>query len=74
MTFKKGTSGNPKGRKPASLTAAKLRDLITADDVLGILQSVITQAKAGDIQAAKLILDRARQRDYTRHHDRQNTA
>jgi hypothetical protein len=27
-------------------------------NVLGILQSVITQAKAGDIQAAKLILDR----------------
>jgi hypothetical protein len=58
MPFKKGTSGNPKGRKPASVTTAKLRDLITTDDVQAILTVIIDQAKQGDIQAAKLILDK----------------
>ena len=56
--FEKGTSGNPAGRPPSNMTAAKLRELITADDVQGILSAIIEQAKAGDIQAAKLILDR----------------
>jgi hypothetical protein len=57
MPFKKGTSGNPAGRK-VSVAAIKLRDLITTDDVQSILTVIIEQAKAGDIQAAKLILDR----------------
>lgn len=56
--FEKGTSGNPAGRPSHAVTAAKLRELITADDVQGILTAVIEQAKQGDIQAAKLILDK----------------
>ncbi len=56
--FEKGTSGNPAGRPSHNVTAAKLRELITVEDVQGILTTVIEQAKAGDIQAAKLILDK----------------
>lgn len=58
--MKKGQSGNPKGRPPNPHKAdiGKFRELITADDVQGILTSVIDKAKQGDIQAAKVILDR----------------
>ncbi|MFI3219335.1 MAG: DUF5681 domain-containing protein [Methylococcales bacterium] len=56
--FEKGTSGNPAGRPSHNVTAAKLRELITVEDVQGILTTVIEQAKQGDIQAAKLILDK----------------
>jgi hypothetical protein len=56
--FEKGTSGNPAGRPSHAVTAAKLRELISADDVQDILTAVITQAKTGDMTAAKIILDR----------------
>ena len=56
--FEKGTSGNPNGRPPKELTAQKLRALITEQDVSDILSAMVAQAKAGDIQAAKLILDK----------------
>ena len=55
--FEKGTSGNPKGRTPAHLTAAKVRKDL-ADDLPDILAKLIELAKQGDIQAIKLILDR----------------
>ena len=57
MTFKKGTSGNPKGRKPASITADKVRKGL-ADDLPDILQTLIDLAKGGDVQAIKLVLER----------------
>lgn len=57
--FEKGQSGNPKGRPPSQpKELVNYRDLITVEDVQGILSAVIEQAKAGDIQAAKLILDK----------------
>ncbi|MCI0654451.1 MAG: DUF5681 domain-containing protein [Methylococcaceae bacterium] len=57
MTFKKGQSGNPKGREPGKTPGAKIRAAIEkrAND---ILQSVINAAVGGDMQAAKMLLDR----------------
>lgn len=57
MAFQKGQSGNPKGRTPAHITAAKVRKSL-AEDLPDILNKLIELAKDGDIQAAKLILDR----------------
>jgi aspartokinase-like uncharacterized kinase len=58
--FEKGQSGNPKGRPPSQHKneLVSLRELITVEDVQGILKTIVEQAKAGDIQAAKLILDK----------------
>lgn len=56
-TFKKGHSGNPAGRKPGSGVCGDLRKAIEAD-AANIVNSLILQAKGGDIQAAKVLLDR----------------
>lgn len=57
--FHKGQSGNPKGkpqgvRNRNSIVAERL----FADEIQEICGSVIAQAKAGNMQAAKIILDR----------------
>ncbi len=56
--FKKGQSGNPAGRKPGTSKASKLRESI-AEDLPGIIKSLVNAAKDGDTAAAKLLLDRA---------------
>ena len=59
MKFEKGQSGNPNGRPRNQIpTAQKLRELIKTDDVSAIIAAMVEQAKGGDIQAAKLILDK----------------
>jgi len=55
--FKKGTSGNPKGRTPAHITVSKLRDTLS-DDIPAILTKLVELAKEGDTTAIKMILDR----------------
>ena len=55
--WKPGQSGNPKGRPPGAGEVAKLRAAI-ADQVPAILQSLTTAALAGDVQAARLLLER----------------
>lgn len=54
----KGTSGNPAGRPRGTSKAQAMRDAIAAD-VPAILAVLVQQAKAGDVQAARVLLERA---------------
>ena len=56
--FKPGTSGNPAGRKPGTGEVAKLRASIAAH-VPAIVKKLVEQAAAGDVGAARLLLERA---------------
>ena len=55
--WKAGQSGNPKGRPPGVSIVTKMRDAI-AIEVPEILAGLVTAAKGGDVQAARLILER----------------
>ena len=58
MAFKKGQSGNPAGKpKGAVSKMTKLRQSIEAD-LPDIIAAVTEQAKAGDMAACKLLMDR----------------
>lgn len=55
--WKPGQSGNPAGRKPGTGPAAKLRAAIEKD-VPAIIKTLVLSAKAGDVGAARLLLER----------------
>jgi hypothetical protein len=55
--WKKGQSGNPAGRKPGTGEVAKIRAAI-ADQVPAIIEKLTAAALAGDIGAARLLLER----------------
>ena len=52
-----GASGNPAGRPSGSGHVARLRAEL-AQELPGILESLIRQAKGGDVAAIRVILDR----------------
>lgn len=55
--WKPGQSGNPKGKPKGSGEVQKLRDSIGLH-VPGIIKQLLTAAKGGDVQAARLLLER----------------
>lgn len=55
--FKPGQSGNPNGRTPGHGEVAKLRQSLSAH-IPEIIARVVTAARGGDLQAARLILER----------------
>jgi hypothetical protein len=55
--WREGESGNPAGRTPGSGQLQKLRRAI-AEDVPAILSSLVEAAKGGNVNAARLILER----------------
>jgi hypothetical protein len=56
--WKKGTSGNPAGRKPGTGQIGKLRESI-AKEVPAVLDAMVAKAREGDVGAARLLLERA---------------
>ena len=55
----KGVSGNPKGRREGSRNKATVMlERVLANDAEAVLKATIEAAKGGDMQAAKLVLDR----------------
>jgi len=63
--FKKGQSGNPKGRPPKLPHLDKLLDEVLGEEKDGvtaakvILQALRLKATKGDVRAAEVLLDRA---------------
>ncbi len=55
--YTKGQSGNPSGRPRGSGKVARLREAI-GRDLPDIIAKLVEQAKAGDVQAARVLLDR----------------
>ena len=55
--WKAGQSGNPKGRPPGVSAVTKMRESLSGD-VPEILAGLVAAAKGGDLQAARLVLER----------------
>ena len=57
--FKPGRSGNPKGRPRGTKNKANALRSRIVDEIPGIVDNLITAAKGGDMQAARLLIERA---------------
>lgn len=58
MVWQPGQSGNPKGKRPGTLSLAGKSRLAIGKAIPGILNTLIEQAKGGDTSAARLLLER----------------
>ena len=57
--FRKGQSGNPAGKpRGARHRVTVLAEKLMEDDAEAVVRAVVDKAKAGDMSAAKLVLDR----------------
>ena len=57
--WRKGVSGNPKGRAPGTRNhSTKVAEALMASDLPEVVRRVIDAARGGDMVAAKLILER----------------
>jgi len=57
--FQPGQSGNPDGRpKGARNKATVMAEKLMADDAEAVTRAIINKAKDGDMQAARIIMDR----------------
>ena len=57
--FRKGQSGNPRGKlKGTRNRATRLAEALLEDEAVGLVRQVIDLAKAGDITALRLCLER----------------
>jgi len=59
MAFVKGTSGNPKGRRPGYMGVQALRDLIGAHAEKVVQRLILSAVNDADTMAAKLLIERA---------------
>jgi hypothetical protein len=53
----RAAKGNPYARKAAALRAALFK-AVSASDLRAVVKQLVAQAKQGDVQAAKLLLER----------------
>ena len=57
--FRKGQSGNPKGKAPGTRhRATQMAEQLMEADGAAIVQAVLAAAKGGDMTAARIVLDR----------------
>jgi hypothetical protein len=56
--WKKGQSGNPKGRPPGPSKTTAFWDAVANDRADKIITAVLNAAQNGDVAAARLVLDR----------------
>lgn len=61
MPFKKGNSGNPNGRPRGNTSNLIIKEALAAvfeDGESGLIKNICESAKAGDIQAATILINR----------------
>jgi hypothetical protein len=58
-TFASGHSGNARGKRPGTRhKTTQLAEQLMERDIKDVVQKVVEAARAGDMQAAKIVLDR----------------
>lgn len=58
MAFQKGTSGNPSGRPKGSIDKRALLRLMLEPHAIELIATLVNQAREGNMQAMKLIIER----------------